>query len=200
MVPIDNLVTLQLVLRLHLLDGILLLRLRILLLLLRIWLLLLRILIWLLRILLLMLRILLLHGLLGVHHIWLGKLILNLARHCSHHRILVVYLLQNLCLLNGYDVQRIAVSRVFHLIQYDIHISLAQPISINEVLDLKHIKSNLLGLLKEFLSLHLEKLRNLAGHVWFAHWQLLLILLSLHFCFWKWWDTTFAHIIEQLGR
>jgi len=36
MVPIDNLVTLQLVLRLHLLDGILLLRLRILLLLLRI--------------------------------------------------------------------------------------------------------------------------------------------------------------------
>ncbi len=134
--------------------------------------------------------------LMRVHHNLLGELILDLACYCSHHWILVMHLLQNLCLLHCHDVQRVAESRIVNLIEYDVHVSLTQPMSINEVLYLIHIQSHLLGLLEELFSLHLEKLWNRAGHHRFAHRQLLLILLSLHFCFWKWWNTPFAHKIE----
>jgi len=63
MVLINYLVAVLLVLWLHLLGGILF---------------------W---------RMLLLHGVLGVHHKLLGKLILNLASYCTHNWILVVHLL-----------------------------------------------------------------------------------------------------------
>jgi len=65
MVPINYLIVVLLLLWLHLLGGILLL-------------------LW---------RMLLLHGVLGVHHKLLSKLILDLASYCTHNWILVVHLL-----------------------------------------------------------------------------------------------------------
>lgn len=99
-------------------------------------------------------------GLLGVHHDLLGELILNLACHCSHHWILIMHLLQNLGLLHSHHVQRIAEAWVVHLVENNVHVSLAQSVSINEVLHLIHIQSHLLGLLKELFFLLLEKLWN----------------------------------------
>jgi hypothetical protein len=63
-------------------------------------------------------------------------------------------------LLHCHHVQRVAEAWVVYLVEDDIHVSLAQSVSINPILHLKHIQSHLLRLLKELFFLLLEKLRN----------------------------------------